>query len=171
MIVNFNYYFYKIIIQKMMNYSILIKTLCDTDSFLGCRATRKCRHCNGTGIVMDDNERIYLTKSSKCECNSYYYDDCLCPVKCECEGSGVCIECKDQDLDQDLDLVQDQEQDLDQGQDQEQDLVQDLGQVQGQVQVQEQVQVQVQVQGQGLFQNILLKMYIFILFNLYFYYT
>ena len=164
-----------------MNYSILIKTLCDTDSFLGCRATRKCRHCNGTGIVMDDNERIYLTKSSKCECNSYYYDDCLCPVKCECEGSGVCIECKDQDLD----LVQDQEQDLDQGQDQEQDLVQDLGQVQEQDlvqdlgQVQEQVQgqvqvheqVQVQVQGQGLFQNILLKMYIFILFNLYFYYT
>ena len=151
MIVNFNYYFYKIIIQKMMNYSILKNTLCDTDSFLGCRATRNCRHCNGTGIVMDDNERIYLTKSSKCECNSYYYDNCLCPVKCECEGSGVCIECKDQDLDQDLDQEQ------------------DLGQVQGQVQVQEQVQVQGQVQGQGLFQNILLKMYIFILFNLYFY--
>ena len=133
MIVNFNYYFYKIIIQKIMNQFNFLrkKTLCDTDSFLGCRATRKCRHCNGTGIVMDDNERIYLTTSSKCECQCEYFEDCLCPVKCECEGSGECIECQY--------IIEDQNQNQDQ--DQNQDLIQDI----------------------------LLKIYIFILFNLYFY--
>ena len=121
------------------------KTLCDTDSFLGCRATRKCRHCNGTGIVMDDNERIFLTTSSKCECQCEYFEDCSCPVKCECEGSGECIECQyiieDQKQYQDQDQDQNQNQDQDQNQNQDQDLV----------------------------QEILLKIYIFILFNLYFY--
>jgi len=66
----------------------------DTVFCSSCRDTQICRHCNGKGIVMYDNFRIYLTKSKDCECDEYY-EDCICPMKCECNGSGVCEDCED----------------------------------------------------------------------------